>query len=141
EGSETAAAEGWLEIARRVRPFALRRAVEAANQAERLVRNERDKSTLTLLRGELEAVLLEYELAEDDFDALTSSLASRDRAPATAALASIRARERQAQAHLAVAWQLISERIAATSRKARDDERRAFGLLVGLGLVALAVSI
>src|SRR5688572_15690430 len=31
EGSETVAAEGWLEIARRVRPFALRRAVDATN--------------------------------------------------------------------------------------------------------------
>ncbi|MDB4985893.1 MAG: Flagellar sensor histidine kinase FleS, partial [Myxococcaceae bacterium] len=46
EGADTVAAEGWLEVARRFRPFALRRALEAANQAQRLVRAERDKATL-----------------------------------------------------------------------------------------------
>lgn len=141
EGSDTAAAEGWLEIARRVRPFALRRALDAASLAQRLVREERDRATLTTLRGELEAVLFEYELSEEDFDNLSSALANRDRSAAAAALASVRVRERQAQAHLANAWQLISERIASTSRKARDDEGRALGLLIGLGLVALAVGL
>jgi signal transduction histidine kinase len=141
EGSDTAAAEGWLEIARRVRPFALRRAVEAANQAQRLVREERERTTLVTLRSELEAVLFEYELSEDDFDTLSSALANRDRSAATAALASVRLRERAAQTHLATAWQLISERIAATSRKARDDEGRALGLLIGLGLLVLAVGV
>jgi two-component system NtrC family sensor kinase len=141
EGSETVAAEGWLEIARRVRPFALRRAVDATNQAQKLVRDLRDQATLVRLRAELEAVLLEYELSEEDFEALTGSFAARDQAARAAALTSIRARERSAQLHLTQAWQLISERIASTSRMARDDERRAFGLLVGLGLVALAVSL
>ena len=141
EGSETVAAEGWLEIARRVRPFALRRAVDATNQAQKLVRDLRDQATLVRLRAELEAVLLEYELSEEDFEALTSSFAGRDKAARAAALSGIRARERSAQLHLTQAWQLISERIASTSRMARDDERRAFGLLVGLGLVALAVSL
>jgi len=141
EGGDTAATEGWLEIARRVRPFALRRALDAANQAQRLVHDERDRATLNTLRAELEAVLFEYELSEDDFDSLSSALANRDRSAAAAALASVRVRERQAQSHLATAWQLISERIASTSRKARDDEGRALGLLVGLGLVALAVGL
>lgn len=140
EDSETTAAEGWLEIARRVRPFALRRAVEAANQAQSLVRDARDQASLVRLRTELEAVLLEYELSEEDFDAL-SNVAVRDRAARTAALASIRARERSAQLHLTMAWQLISERIANTSRIARDEERQALGLLVGLGMVALALSL
>jgi signal transduction histidine kinase len=124
-----------------VRPFALRRALDAANQARRLVHEERDRTTLLTLRAELEAVLFEYELSEDDFDALSSALANRDRSAAAAALASVRVRERQAQTHLSMAWQLISERIASTSRKARDDEGRALGLLVGLGLVALAVGL
>jgi signal transduction histidine kinase len=139
--SDTAAAEGWLEIARRVRPFALRRALDAADQAAALVDEQRDRSSLATLRSELEAVLFEYELSEDDFDSLSSALAGRDRSAAAAALASIRVRERQAQTHLAMAWQLISERIASTSRKARDDEGRALGLLVGLGMVALAVGL
>lgn len=141
EEGETVAAEGWLEVARRIRPFALRRALDAANQAERLVRPERDRATIGLLRSELEAVLLEYELAEDDFDALSSSLTGRDRAARLAALTSIRIREREAQAHLARAWQLIGERIAVTSRQAREDEKRAIGLLAGLGLLAFAVGL
>jgi two-component system NtrC family sensor kinase len=141
EDRESAAAEGWLEIARRVRPFALRHAVDATLQAEKLVSDARDRSALFTLRGELEAVLQEYELSEEDFELLSSSFTSRDRAARAAALASIRARERTAQTHLGNAWQMVSERIASTSRKARDDERRALGLLVGLGLVALAVSL
>lgn len=141
EEAETAAAEGWLEVARRIRPFALRRALDAANQAQRLVRAERDRATIVLLRGELEAVLLQYELAEDDFEALSASLTGRDVAARKAALSSIRIREREAQAHLARAWQLIGERIAVTSRQAREDERRALALLVGLGLLALVVSV
>ncbi len=141
EGPESAAAEGWLEVARRVRPIALRRALDTAVHALKLVQNERDERSLLTLHAELEAVLLEYELSEDDFESLTASLSTRDVASARAALATIRTRERQAQTHLSRAWSLISERIASTSRHARDDERRAFGLLVGLGLVALAVTI
>lgn len=141
DGNDTAAAEGWLEIARRVRPFALRRALDAANQAHRLVSEAKDRASLSTLRAELEAVLFEYELAEEDFDMLSSALTNRDRSAAAAALSSVRVRERQAQAHLAMAWQLISERIASTSRKARDDEGRALGLLVGLGLIALGVGV
>ncbi|MFT3927864.1 MAG: ATP-binding protein [Myxococcales bacterium] len=141
EGGDTSATEGWLEIARRVRPFPLRRALDAANQAQRLVHDERDRATLNTLHAELEAVLFEYELSEDDFDALSSALANRDRSAAAAALASVRVRERQGQSHLSTAWQLINERIASTSRKARDDEGRALGLLVGLGLVALALGL
>jgi two-component system NtrC family sensor kinase len=141
EGADTVAAEGWLEVARRFRPFALRRALEAANQAQRLVKAERDKATLTTLRTELEAVLFEYELAEDDFDALSSSLTGRDRAARVASLSSIRIREREAQLHLTRAWTLIGERIAVTSRQAREDERRAIALLMGLGLLALAMSV
>lgn len=141
EENEMVAAEGWLEVARRIRPSALRRAVDAANQAESLVRAERDKATLGTLRGELEAVLLEYELAEDDFDSLSWSLSGRDQAAHAAALSSVRARERKAQAHLARAWQLISERIAVTSEKARQDERRALALLVGLGLLAFTLGL
>src|SRR4051812_7901864 len=101
DGHDTAAAEGWLEIARRVRPFALRRALDAANQAQRLVHDERDRITLSTLRAELEAVPFEYELSEDDFDSLSSSLVNRDRSAAAVALSSVRVRERQAQAHLA----------------------------------------
>jgi two-component system NtrC family sensor kinase len=141
EGADTVAAEGWLEVARRFRPFALRRALEAANQAQRLVRAERDKATLVTLRAELEAVLFEYRLAEDDFDDLSSSVTGRDRASRVTALSSIRRREREAQLHLARAWQLIGERIAVTSRQAREDERRAIALLMGLGLLAIAMSI
>jgi two-component system, NtrC family, sensor kinase len=141
EEGGTAAAEGWLEIARRIRPFPLRRAIDAANQAQRLVEVERDRATIRQLRNELDAVLLQYELVEDDFDALSSSLSGRDRAPQRAALSSIRSREREAQTHLAKAWQLIGERVAVTSLQAREDERRALGLLVGLGLVALAVGL
>lgn len=141
EGAETVAAEGWLEVARRIRPFALKRALEAANQAQQLVRAEQDKVTLVALRAELEAVLLEYALAEDDFDALSSSLTGRDRAARAAALSSIRSREREAQSHLAKAWQMIGQRIAITSRQAREDERRALALLVGLGLLAVTVSL
>jgi two-component system, NtrC family, sensor kinase len=141
EGADTVAAEGWLEVARRFRPFALRRALEAANQAQRLVRAERDKATLITLRSELEAVLFEYRLAEDDFDDLSSSVAGRDRASRVTALSSIRRREREAQLHLARAWQLIGERIAVTSRQAREDERRAIALLLALSLLAIAMSI
>jgi two-component system, NtrC family, sensor kinase len=141
EGADTVAAEGWLEVARRFRPFALRRALDAANQAQRLVRAERDRATLVTLCSELEAVLLEYKLAEDDFDALSSSITGRDPALRATALSGIRSRERAAQFHLARAWQLIGERIAVTSREAREDERRAIALLLGLGLLALAVSI
>jgi len=141
EGAETVAAEGWLEVARRLRPFALKRALDAANQAQQLVREERDRETLVTLSTELEAVLLEYKLAEDDFDALSASLTGRDHAARAAALSSIRARERTAQSHLAKAWQLIGQRMAVTSRQAREDERRALGLLIGLGLLALTISI
>ncbi len=141
EGGESAAAEGWLEIARRIRPIALRRAIDGALRAQRLVTHERDRDALVTLRAELEAVLLEYELSEDDFESLSGGLTARDVASARAAVSNIRMRERQAQTHLARAWSLIRERIASTSRRARDDERKAFGLLVGLGLVALAVSI
>ena len=141
EGADTVAAEGWLEVARRFRPFALRRALEAANQAQRLVKAERDKATLGTLRTELEAVLFEYELAEDDFDSLSSSLTGRDRAARAASLSSIRIREREAQLHLTRAWTLIGERIAVTSRQAREDERRAIALLMGLGLLAVAMSV
>jgi two-component system, NtrC family, sensor kinase len=141
EDADTVAAEGWLEVARRFRPIALHRAVAAATEAQRLVRAERDKVSLSSLRSELETVLLEYALAEDDFDALSSSLAGRDRAARAAALSDIRTRERSAQAHLARAWQLIGERIAVTSRQAREDERRALALLLGLGLLALGLSV
>jgi signal transduction histidine kinase len=141
EGGEAAAAEGWLEIARRIRPFVLRRALDAAAQAQRLVQAERDRAPLNTLRSELEAVLLEYDLSEEDFDSLSSAIAARDRALRAAALANVRVREREAQYHLQQAWQLINERIAVTGRKARDDEQRALGLLAGLGLLALAVSI
>jgi len=141
EGTESAAAEGWLEIARRIRPIALRRAIDGAVRAQKLVTQDRDKVALSTLRAELEAVLLEYELSEDDFESVSGGLSARDVPASRAAVSSIRMRERQAQAHLARAWSLISERIASTSRKARDDERRAFGMLVGLGLVALAASI
>lgn len=141
EGADMVAAEGWLEVARRFRPFALRRALEAANQAQRLVRAERDKATLVTLRSELEAVLFEYRLAEDDFDDLSSSVAGRDRASRVTALSSIRSRERAAQLHLARAWQLIGERIAVTSRQAREDEQRAIALLMALSLLAIAMSI
>jgi len=58
EGTESAAAEGWLEIARRIRPIALRRAIDGAVRAQRLVTQERDRTALTTLRSELEAVLL-----------------------------------------------------------------------------------
>src|SRR3954467_4353153 len=47
---ESAAAEGWLEIARRVRPFALRHAVDATLQAEKLVSDLRDRAALFTLR-------------------------------------------------------------------------------------------
>ncbi|MET0285843.1 MAG: ATP-binding protein [Polyangiales bacterium] len=141
EGADTVAAEGWLEVARRFRPFALRRALDAANQAQRLVKAERDRATLVTLCSELEAVLLQYKLAEDDFDSLSASITGRDPALRATALSGIRSRERAAQFHLARAWQLIGERIAVTSREAREDERRAIALLLGLGLLALAVSI
>lgn len=141
ESTESAAAEGWLEIARRIRPLALRRAIDVATRAQRIVMEDRDKAALSTLHSELEAVLLEYELSEDDFESLSGALKARDVAASKAAVSSIRSRERQAQTHLGRAWSLISERIASTSRKARDDERRAFGLLIGLGLVVLAVSI
>jgi two-component system NtrC family sensor kinase len=68
-------------------------------------------------------------------------VAARDNASRSAALANIRVREREAQRHLAEAWHLINERITVTGQKARDDEQRAVGLLVGLGLLALAVSV
>jgi two-component system, NtrC family, sensor kinase len=41
----------------------------------------------------------------------------------------------------ALAWSVVSERIAATSKRARDAEQRAFGLLLGLGLVSLAIGV
>jgi len=141
EGGETTAAEGWLEIARRIRPFALKRALDSAAQAQRLLRGERDLLPLSTIRGELESVLIEYELSEEDFETLSSALVARDRSLRAAALANIRVRERDAQRHLSQAWQLINERIAITGRKARDDEQRALGLLAGLGLLALAVSL
>lgn len=141
EGGASAAAEGWLEIARRVRPVPLRRALDAEAQAERFVSDERDIALLKRIRAELEIVLLEYELSEEDFENLSAGMSGRDRAAAAAALTSVRQRERSAQSHLARAWVLIRERIASTSRKARDDEQKAYGLLVGLGLVALAVGI
>jgi two-component system NtrC family sensor kinase len=141
EGGETAAAEGWLEIARRIRPFALRRALDATAQAQRLVRYKRELKPLTSLHRALEAVLVEYELSEEDFDTLSSAVAARDRGLRSAALTNIRVREREAQQRLAEAWQLINERIAVTGQKARDDEQRAVGLLVGLGLLALAVTL
>jgi signal transduction histidine kinase len=141
EGGETAAAEGWLEIARRIRPFALRRALDATAQAQRLVRYKRELKPLTNLHRALEAVLVEYELSEEDFETLTSAVAARDRALRSAALTNIRVREREAQLRLAEAWQLINERIAVTGQKARDDEQRAVGLLAGLGLLALALTL
>jgi two-component system NtrC family sensor kinase len=141
EGGETAAAEGWLEIARRIRPFALRRALDATAQAQRLVRYKRELKPLSNLHHALEAVLVEYELSEEDFDTLTSAVAARDRVLRTAALTNIRVREREAQQRLAEAWQLINERIAVTGQKARDDEQRAVGLLAGFGLLALAVTL
>jgi two-component system NtrC family sensor kinase len=141
EGGEATAAEGWLEIARRIRPFVLRRALDAAAQAERLVQAEHERAPLTALRTELEGVLVEYDLSEEDFDSLSSAIASRDAALRAAALANVRVRERDAQYHLQQAWVMINERIAVTGRKARDDEQRALGLLAGLGLLALAVSL
>jgi signal transduction histidine kinase len=141
EGGETAAAEGWLEIARRIRPFALRRALDATAQAQRLVRYKRELKPLTNLHRALEAVLVEYELSEEDFESLTSAVAARDRALRSASLTNIRLREREAQLRLAEAWQLINERIAVTGQKARDDEQRAVGLLAGLGLLALALTL
>jgi two-component system, NtrC family, sensor kinase len=141
EGGETAAAEGWLEIARRIRPFALRRALDATAQAQRLVRYKRELKPLTNLHRALEAVLVEYELSEEDFETLSSAVAARDRASRSAALTNIRVREREAQLRLAEAWQLINERIAVTGQKARDDEQRAVGLLAGLGLLALALTL
>jgi signal transduction histidine kinase len=141
EGAESPAAEGWLEVARRIRPFALRRALDATAQAQRLVRVKRDVKPLTALHDALEAVRAEYLLSEEDFESLSSAMAARDNASRSAALANIRVREREAQRHLAEAWQLINERIAVTGQKARDDERRAVGLLVGLGLLALTVSV
>jgi signal transduction histidine kinase len=141
EGGETAAAEGWLEIARRIRPFALRRALDATGQAQRLVRYKRELKPLSNLHHALEAVLVEYELSEEDFDSLSSAVAARDRVMRSAALSNIRVREREAQQRLAEAWQLINERIAVTGQKARDDEQRAVGLLAGLGLLALAVTL
>jgi two-component system NtrC family sensor kinase len=141
EGAESAAAEGWLEIARRIRPFALRRALDATAQAQRLVRAKREARPLTALHDALEAVRAEYLLSEEDFDALSSAVAARDNASRSAALASIRVRELAAQRHLAEAWRLINERIAVTGQKASEDERRAVALLVGLGLLALGVSV
>jgi signal transduction histidine kinase len=141
EGGETSAAEGWLEVARRVRPFALRRALDAATLAEHLTRRRAEQKPLSALRAELEAVLVAYELAEDDFDSLAAAVASRDRASRAAALASLRQREREAEIHIAQAWTLISERIASTSKRARDAEQRAFGLLLGLGIVSLVVGV
>jgi two-component system NtrC family sensor kinase len=141
EGGEAHAAENWLEIARRIRPFVLRRALDTAAQAERLVQVERERTPLSALRTELEAVLVEYELSEEDFESLTSSIASREAAMRSAALANVRVREREAQSHLQQAWMMINELIAVTGRKARDDEQRALGLLAGLGLLAVAVSL
>lgn len=141
EGAESTAAEGWLEIARRIRPFALRRALDATAQAQRLVRAKRELRPLTTLHKALEAVRAEYLLSEEDFETLSSAVAAHDNALRNAALANIRVREREAQRHLAEAWQLINERIAVTGQKANEDERRAVALLAGLGLVALAVSV
>jgi signal transduction histidine kinase len=141
EGGEATAAEGWLEIARRIRPFALKRALDAAAQAQRLVRDEHERAPLNALRAELVEVQEEYELSEDDFESLSAAIAARDRALRAAALVSVRERERKAQTHLQRAWLMINERIAVTGHKARDDEQRALGLLAGLGLLALAVSL
>lgn len=141
ESGESPVAEGWLEIARRIRPFAVRRALDATAHAQRLVRAKRELRPLTTLHNALEAVRAEYLLSEEDFETLSSAVAARDAAMRTGALANIRVREREAQRHLTEAWQLINERIAVTGQKAQADERRAVGLLAGLGLLALAVSI
>jgi signal transduction histidine kinase len=141
EGADSPAAEGWLEIARRIRPFALRRAIDATAQAQKLVRAKRDVKPLTALHNALEAVRAEYLLSEEDFEALSSAVAARDNASRSASLANIRVREHEAQRHLAEAWHLINERIAITGQKARDDETRAVGLLIGLGLLALTISV
>lgn len=141
EGDDDAATLQWLAFARRVRPITLRRALDALGRAERLASQGRDAQVLHKLKGDLEEILLQYELANDDLESLASSLSNRDRPSTAAALTSMRQREQQIQGALAGAWSVVRERITLTSRTAEQSERQAIGLVAGLGLVALAVGL
>lgn len=141
EGDDDAATLQWLAVARRVRPLTLRRALDAVGRASRLARLEEDQHVLSNMEGQLEEILLQYELANEDLDSLESALGNRDRSTIAAALTSMRQRERRIQSALAVAWGSVRERITRTSRSAEQAEQRAVGLVAGLGLVVLAVGL
>ena len=138
---DSAAADEWLRMARQIRPGNLQRALYAASEAEKLATEPRDIEVLRKIRAELEAVQLEYELAEEDFDVLSDSGPVRDRAAAVAARQGLRAREQNVQQHLRRAWSAVRERIAATTTAAEEDEARAVGLVVGLSMVVLALGL
>lgn len=139
--ADSAASYEWLKVARQIRPTTLKQALGAAATTGRLAKQPRDKDVVLIISAELEAALLEYELAEDDYETLSGSGPFRDAAAALAARQSVRTREKAAGAHLDRALLAVRERIGATTTAAREDERRAIGLLVGMGMVALALGL
>lgn len=143
DGSDTAPTRRWLEAARRVRPVSVQRAAGEVTRARPLVSEDADRAALE----ELATAMAEIERDEREGEALFASLyAAIDggrEAEAAERLEALRRSERRVERTLRTAWARIQTRIAATSRRAADDERRSvietmalavFGLLFGIAV-------
>ncbi len=137
--ADPVASRNWLNVALRVRPTQLARAIDSTKQLSHLNPPSSDQAMLTELHQGLLSIRTIYIQNDPRYTALFSAIRSGDHERSEAMLAEIRANEQKGQRHLRALWASLQQHIAQTSRQADEQEQRSVIILGLLALIALIV--
>ena len=140
------ATQQWLEVARRVRPATVERALSGVERAGQFKQTDADRAALLGVSERLQKVRQRFDRNEAAYDRFFDALNRGDADGAEPLVSELRAEERSAENDLREARRRLQERIAAISSGAAEQESRAalllgastgIALLVGLGVIGL----
>ena len=141
------ATQQWLEVARRVRPATVERALAGVERAEQLKQSTADRAALSGVSDRLRRVRRRFERNEATYERFFETLNRGEGDGAETLVSELRAEERSAEADLREARRQLQDRISIISASAAEQEGRSaillgastvVAVLIGLGVIGLA---